>query len=605
VNSNRETRYPLRLKLVALLALAVLLCGVTARAADESSTKSEKTTTTEKTETKKTSTKTAHHKGHGHHKHHKRMAKRGQRRVVDLRGEVSNLRRGLIATNREVRRIEHDIIVVPPPSPTAAPRTVGEHVAVIEQDLSETRRELAENLGVHIHGVVDATYEGNFNYPNNSTQIETDTQTPGFFTNGPNTLGPAAGGVKGGNPQSIVPGGRINTFRAFDTEANGFQLTQFNLHLDRTVESGVGFVLDLNFGKTAEILRFTTRYSNNNPGSLNNDIVDPTQAYLTYTLPVGHGVQIAAGKFVTLLGAEVISTYNNLNYNESRSFIFNFGIPFTHTGIRASYAFTDKVGLTLGVNNGWDDVSDNNDGKTVEGQIALTPVDWFSLAVSGTYGSEQVNRGNSQRGVIDTVAVWKTPIRGLTLVGEYDYGNESGPVTTAPIIPTTHGPTALFFPGPGILAANHKCDGVSIGVPTPINAASGTFQDTLCDGTDWQGAAGYIIVDLTDRISLVGRGEYFRDSDGVRTGIRQNLYEGTFTINYKVSRGLLARLEYRHDGSNTSPFPSSDGFVNGETVTAFGKVQPTTAVTAWKDGGFFGDTEDEQDTLEAALVYTF
>ena len=40
-------------------------------------------------------------------------------------------------------------------------------------------------------------------------------------------------------------------------------------------------------------------------------------------------------EFVTLLGEEIIPTYSNQNYNESHSYIFGFGIPFTHTGIRA------------------------------------------------------------------------------------------------------------------------------------------------------------------------------------------------------------------------------------------------------------------------------
>ena len=89
---------------------------------------------------------------------------------------------------------------------------------------------------------------------------------------------------------------------------------------------------------------------------------------------------------MTLLGEEVIPVYNNVNFNESRGFLFTWGEPLTHTGVRAQYSFNDKVGLTMGLNNGWDDPSDNNDGKSVEGQLSVTPTDWLSVLVNGIYG---------------------------------------------------------------------------------------------------------------------------------------------------------------------------------------------------------------------------
>jgi hypothetical protein len=334
-----------RLRPLGLLGLLLVLGVVAARAEEPAGT----TTTT-------TTTTTRHRKSAVHRPINPAGLKAAHRDIDDLRGEVNNLRREETDNVTAVQKIQHDIKVALPAAPNAAPLTIGEHVAAVEKDLADTKKNLADNLGIHVHGLLDATYEYNLNHP----------------------------GLQSGN--------RVNQFREFDTDANGFELTQFQLHIDRTVEGGVGFVADINFGKTAEILSTATRYTS---GTESTNEVDPTQAYATYTVPVGTGINLSAGKFVTLLGAEVISTYNNLNYNESRSLIFTLGEPLTHTGVRAQYAFNDKIGLTMGLNNGWDDPDDNNDGKSVEGELALTPNAAWSILIYGMYGPEQLNHVNS------------------------------------------------------------------------------------------------------------------------------------------------------------------------------------------------------------------
>ncbi|MGH7878591.1 MAG: outer membrane beta-barrel protein, partial [Candidatus Binataceae bacterium] len=273
---------------------------------------------------------------------------------------------------------------------------MGEHVGQIEKDLTDIKTNLSTNLGVHVHGLVDVPYEYNLNQPNTSA------------------------GSKGGL-NAVSAGGKTNQLRVFDTEASGFNLQQFNLHLDRTSDGGVGFVSELNFGQVANVLRASTRNSNINTAATSNDVIDLTQAYLTYTVPVGSGIALQLGRFVTLLGAEVIpvyNTYGSADYKISRDFIFGFGIPFTHTGLRGTYAFNDKAALTLGVNNGWDDVTANDDGQTMEAELSLNTGDTMplgqtmALALNGIYGPEQVNHGNSKRWAIDPVLTYKTPIKG-------------------------------------------------------------------------------------------------------------------------------------------------------------------------------------------------
>jgi hypothetical protein len=488
-----------------------------------------------------------------------------QQEVQELQQEVKDLKSeiGAMKTADQVKAPAAASSTAAAPAPT----TVGEHVGVIEKDLSDLKTNLATNLGVHIHGLVDVPYEYNLNHPNTS------------------------GGSKGG-PNATAAGGSENQLRVFDTEASGFNLQQFNLHIDRTADGGVGFVTDLNFGQVANVLRASTRNSNVNPAATSNDVIDLTQAYMTYTVPVGSGIALQLGRFVTLLGAEVIptyATYGSGDYNISRDFIFGFGIPFTHTGLRGAYTLNDKVNFVLGVNNGWDDVTNNNDGQTVEGELNLSTGDMLganqslALAVNGIFGPEQVNRGSSKLFAIDPVLTYKTPIKGLQLIGEYLYAQESGPISVTPA-----------FSSQG----NRFCINPAAGVPfcTPPPASGFTSGPggtiTVPGQASWTGAAGYIVYDLTDNVELATRGEWFDDPNGVRTGLRQTLGEVTETLNYKVPQvtGLLARLEYRHDESNHSPFFNSD---------VFGRPSPSTLI------GFPTHSRSGQDTFMADAVYSF
>ncbi len=310
--------------------------------------------------------------------------------------------------------------------------------------------------------------------------------------------------------------------RAFDKDHNTFNLDLFQLQVSRAPgENGVGFATKLNFGKTAE--RMAADWDGDgtvgNVAEEQND-VELEEGYITYNPPGLADFQVKAGKFVTLLGAEVIES--PLNPNISRSLAFGFAIPFTHTGLLTSYTFAPEFKATLGVVNGWDNVIDSNDGKSVTGSLAFTPVDQFSFALNGIYGAEQPNRGNSKRGVIDAIATIK-PVDNLAFILNYDYGNESD------IVPGT---------------------------------------------AEWQAFSGIVSYDIPDALQVpIGfalRGEFFDDSDGVRIGDGtgyQNDWEVTGTFKVVLAEGLMARAEYRYDNAKHPTFLRNVGGVQKEQQT--------------------------------------
>ena len=106
--------------------------------------------------------------------------------------------------------------------------------------------------------------------------------------------------------------GPIRT-HAFDVDSNDFNVNQIKLALEKALPEentwAAGFRVDLMFG---EDVKYLTGAGENDPG-LGNDTVLVEKAYLQFRVPVGNGLDFKFGKFVSLLGYEVIETPANLN----------------------------------------------------------------------------------------------------------------------------------------------------------------------------------------------------------------------------------------------------------------------------------------------------
>lgn len=324
-----------------------------------------------------------------------------------------------------------------------------------------------------------------------------------------------------------TPKSRTTSLRVFDTEANGFQPNAFELVVQKPVsaESPVGFRADLDFGEDAEVVGSVTT----GLGST-TDEMDLQQAYAEAILPVGSGLNVKMGKFVTLHGAEVIESKDNWNF--SRSYLFGYAIPFTHTGLRLTYQLTSWLSTYFGVNNGWDVVDDNNTGKSVEWQMALTPTPKTFLSVTGMHGPEQASDNRDDRHLIDVVLGYN-PNEKLSLKLNYDFGHEQDAVTE------------------------------------DVESAS------------WQGVAGYARYQFNDRYALAARSEYFADFDGIRTGARAangvgdlRVWELTLTNEFKLYKDLITRLEYRHDHASDPVFSAGSSTDNTQDTFSLEMIYP-------------------------------
>ena len=206
---------------------------------------------------------------------------------------------------------------------------------------------------------------------------------------------------------------------------------------------------------------------------------------------------VDVGKWVTPFGAEVIETPSNWNY--SRSLLFTLAIPYYHFGIRATHSLSSKASVSLHVANGWNNVIDNNGGKTYGAMLTLTPNSHFSLVQTWMGGPEQKNNNDNFRHDYD--AVMTISGKKVSFMTDFVWAHES---KAAP------------------------------------------------DGSDvmWYGLAGYLKFQLAPKFALIPRFEWFKDADGFTTGTVQQLKEFTLTSEILFNDHLLTRLEYRRDFSN-------------------------------------------------------
>jgi hypothetical protein len=454
--------------------------------------------------------------------------------------------------------------------PAAAPTgTIQERVAELEK--KSDAASLWNTLGFKISGYIDASYVQNFNNPSTN----------------------------------------VTNMRIFDTQANSFVPQMMQLMLERPADAGgsgmdrAGFRARVNFGPEA---RFSRARTNFRPGTDNTEL-DVQELYAEYIAPIGNGLKIQAGKINTLVGYEVINSWENPNF--SRTFMFGLSQAFTTTGIRFTYTFNPMVTAVVGVVNGWDNIEDNNKGKTIEYMLAFTPHPRFGVNWFGTYGNEQSNCQGAGSN--------PNTIPGATCVNAVT--GQPGPGTD---------PTAKRWANGLIVTVKPTDSDTLIIEPYYVNEGNAAldpqkqpaFGGNASGNARWNGLVTYWIHDFNDQtqphaFSLRGRGEIWEDAGGWRAcggaintngatnvcsgapgaapnngftngagqfnqfgaGIAgtntaptfqaQTVWETTWTLQYKPVPSLITRAEYRYDKSNKTPFLHGDAAVNNQQQLGF------------------------------------
>lgn len=364
-------------------------------------------------------------------------------------------------------------------------------VGVLDGKIADGKGALEKALGISISGYLDTGWTFSTNHPNNPANI---------------------------------------SGRYFDKDQNKLVFNDFNITLDKPEKDwGVGFHLSGDFGRTGELLREATLWGKTFHKEPSAEL---RESFVTTTIPIGEGLGIKGGLFVTPLGTEILPNAGAFNDNISRSFLFNYGVPLRHLGMILSYPIHKMVGLSAGIVTGWDDPRDNNHTPAFLGGVTFTPNDKISIASNIIVGEEPLSlqisipsAKNTARTTWSTVGTYK-PMDPLALSLEFTYGHQGS---------------------------------------AALNGGN----------ADWYGIASIASYSWTDRFTTALRGEWFGDPDGARTGAKVNAGEFTLTGAYKFTKMLLGRLELRQDFADSKVFQVGDAaarttnFAN-KSQTAFG-----------------------------------
>jgi hypothetical protein len=370
-------------------------------------------------------------------------------------------------------------------------------------------------------------------------------------------------------------GGSQSQFHEFDRNNNNFNVQAVKIALEKALPDkndwAAGFRIDTIYGSDAKFL--ADKAFNSTSGNTSGLALE--QALVKFRIPVGNGLDIYAGKFVTFLGYEVIESPANPNF--SRGLLFTNAIPLTHTGVYADYKFNDTFEAKFGIVDGWNNsvspgstgsagaTDYQNDyafgGKAITGQLNITaPGKNANIAQSFIYspGGEPGVIGGIDNGPLVVYDIWgnwsPTFVKdsALTLGFNVDFGYNGA-------------------------SGSPRQGNASFGSGTPVGI--GAFSDT---NTYW-GAALYAQYKLNKVVTLAARAEYLHEDSALNPAFNaaptdtseggnfdgdsniplafQNvdLFSETLTVSFNIWDNLLTRVEYRYDHVATGSTVDSEG----------------------------------------------
>ena len=408
-----------------------------------------------------------------------------------------------------------------------------------EASAQDTKKMVQNNFvetaqkGVKLSGYIDSGYSYNFTGSGNQSQVN----------------------------------GRLGS----DTAQRGdFNLYAAKIAIEKALTSAnkaqAGFRTDIMLGEDASYFLNRTAGATSNTNNNSNSLF-LEQAYVEIRAPVGNGWDFKVGKFVSILGYEVMERPANMN--TTFGLLFNV-MPLYYTGVLSSYKFDDYLDGKLGVVNGSN--SDNNtttNPNAGDGVALLAALNVTAPGGNANWSNNfQYSTGNDNNTSTGSLQPSLSP--------QSEAAAPGGFTSAYTVIYNTWGNWAPKFANDKLLLAFNAL----------LGNASGSSQDGTNANTCWYGAGAYAKYQFNDWFSLCSRGEYLGSnnagvfgnqgtpstgtSDGHVTG--DNLWEYTLTAGFNVIDNLLIRAEYRMDwGSNTyntgtSTTPSSgqnNGSVSG------------------------------------------
>lgn len=413
----------------------------------------------------------------------------------------------------------------------------------VQASAQDTKKVLQNNFvetvqkGIKLSGYVDAGYSYNFNSV---------------------------------SQQKVVP--RFGTDTAY---AGDFNLYAVKLALEKALSSEnkaqAGFRADVMIGEDANYFNDrdsgTTRSNNT---EMNSNALFLEQAYISIRAPVGNGWDFKVGKFVSILGYEVIERPANMNVTYGLLFQ---QFPLYYTGVLSSYRLDDYLDGKLGVVNGSNSDNNTTTGMNGDGCALLAALNVTAPGGNATWSNNfQWSTNAENDSSLDATQLGASS----TVVGNLNQSSGTG--------------YTFIYNSWGNWAPKACDDKLLLAFNTVLGTANSNnsvdTSDNLSNsgGTTWWGAGGYLKYQFNDWFHVASRGEYLGGNNlhkissfPAYSDAGMSLWEYTLTAGFNVIDNLLLRAEYRMDWGanstqNSQPNTQESGFGGGPSYYAGAEV---------------------------------
>lgn len=287
-------------------------------------------------------------------------------------------------------------------------------------------------------------------------------------------------------------------------KADGFNLNVIKLVLEKPITEtdswAAGYKVDLMAGPDANILATQSTF----PASSDFAI---KQAYVALRAPVGNGLDFKMGVWDTVVGYEVTDAPSNPNFTRSYGYTIE---PVAHTGLLVSYQFSPVITANAGVANTFTspinergNPPEPESNKAFLGSVVLTAPEQLgflagSTLTAGVVDGYSTGTGSDQTGWYVGTTL-NTPVKALKLGASYDY------------------------------------------------------LDIRDNSNYAEAVAVYASYQLTEKLTLFGRGEYANSDNGAF--LANEVVAATATLQYDLWANVLSRLEFRWDHATDGSEP--------------------------------------------------
>lgn len=299
---------------------------------------------------------------------------------------------------------------------------------------------------------------------------------------------------------------------------DGFNVDHINLTIAKAMDEGewaAGYKSEFWFGSDAFILGTPTL------GGAEDFAIK--QAYVSLRAPVGNGIDFKMGAFDTPIGYEASNVSENPHYTRSMGYALQ---PTTHTGLSASYRFSELFAMSAGVVNGR--------GPVIGAKL--------QNGFPGTRGSE------SSKGYFAS----------FELTAPDSWGFLSGSKFAAQVMDS---PNVLFTDTTDIHVSatlNTPVEAWKVGISYYYRAnMPGVVGGAGAPLSNYANVWGlYNSYKATEKLTLNLRGEYLTATDGtVYAGTpgdndpNNQMLSITGSVDYALWENVISRLEVRYDSS--------------------------------------------------------